>query len=57
MSEKQKLTHNTFCDYEIAKAKRPSRIYTIRMENKTPSGIRTSGLSKVMLARQLAALF
>lgn len=32
MSEKQKATHNAYCDYEVAKAKQPSRIYSIRSE-------------------------
>lgn len=57
MSEKAKAIHNAFCDYEIAKAKEPSRIYSVRNERKQkPSGIITSKLSKAMLAQQLAAL-
>ena len=40
MSEKAKLIHNAYCDYEVAKAKSPSRIYVSeqkhgnRMESK-----------------------
>ena len=49
--------HNAFCDYEIDKAK-SLRIRTVRKPlQQKPSGIRTSGLSKAMLARQLASLF
>lgn len=54
MSEKVKRTHKNYCDYEVAKAKR-IRIYTVKAPDK-PSGIRTSGLSKAMLIRQLAIL-
>ena len=57
MSEKAKATHNTFCNYEIAKANKPSRIYTVRQQERKPLGIRTSNLSRAMLARQLASLF
>ena len=57
MSEKAKSIHNAYCDYEIAKAKSPSRIYNVRDTQKKKLGIRTSGLSKAMLARQLASLF
>lgn len=57
MSEKAKQIHNAYCDYEVAKAKQPSRIYSVRMQQKKKSGIRTSGLSKAMLARQLASSF
>ena len=52
MSEKAKATHNAFCDYEIKKAKS----LQIRTERKS-SGIRTSGLSREMLAMELASLF
>ena len=55
MSEKQKATHNAYCDYEIAKAKQQSRIYTVRPQK--PSGIKTHNMGKAMLARQLASLF
>lgn len=57
MSEKAKAIHNAYCDYEVAKAKQPSRIYSVRTKQKKKSGIRTSGLSKAMLARQLASSF
>ena len=57
MSEKAKVTHNAFCDYEIDKAK-SLRIKTVRKPTQQKlSGIHTSGLSKAMLARQLASLF
>lgn len=57
MSEKQKATHNhnAYCDYEIAKAKQPSRIYTVRTQK--PKGIKTHNMSKAMLAQQLTSLF
>ena len=58
MSEKQKAIHNAYCDYEIAKAKQPSRIYSIRSEvTRKPKGIKTHNMSKAMLARELALLF
>ena len=57
MSEKAKATHKAFCDYEVSKAMQPLRIYSIRELQRKPSGIRTSGLSRAMLARQLASLF
>lgn len=57
MSEKAKEVHKAYCDYQIAKAKQPQRLYTVRREPKKKSGIRTSGLSKAMLAQQLASLF
>ena len=58
MSKKAKQIHNVFCNYEIAKANKPLRIYTVREPaQRKPLGIRTSGLSKVMLTRQLASLF
>lgn len=56
MSEKAKQIHTEFCDYQVAKAK-SSRIYSVRHEPKRKQGIKTSGLSKAMLARQLASLF
>ena len=49
--------HNVFCNYEIAKANKPLRIYTVREQKRKPLGIRTSNLSRAMLARQLASLF
>ena len=57
MSEKQKLTHKTYCDYEVAKAKSPSRIYSIRTETRKPHGIKTNNMSRAMLALELASLF
>lgn len=58
MSEKQKAIHNSYCDYEVAKAKTPSRIYSVRSEIKRkPQGIKTHNMSKAMLARQLALLY
>ena len=58
MSEKAKAIHNAYCDYEVAKAKSPSRIYSIRSEIKRePQGIKTHNMSKAMLAQQLASLF
>ena len=55
MSEKQKAIHNAYCNYEIAKANRPPRIYSV-IPQKT-KGIKTYNMSKAMLARQLASLF
>lgn len=49
MSEKAKTIHNAYCDYEIAKAKSPSRIYSVRAEIKTKSGVKTHNMSKAML--------
>lgn len=58
MSEKQKAIHNSYCDYEVAKAKSPSRIYSVRSDVKRkPQGIKTHNMSKAMLARQLALLY
>ena len=57
MSKKAKQIHNAFCNYQIAKANKPSRIYTVRESQRKPNGIRTSGLSRAMLAQQLASLF
>ena len=58
MSEKQKAIHNAYCDYEVAKAKQPSRIYSVRSEVKRkPQGIKTHNMSKAMLAQTLASLF
>ena len=55
MSEKQKSIHNAYCDYEIAKASRPPRIYSVKPKRK--SGIKTHNMSKAMLAQTLASLF
>ena len=58
MSEKQKAIHNAYCNYEIAKAKASSRIYSVRAEvTRKPKGIKTHNKSKAMLARELALLF
>lgn len=58
MSEKQKATHNAYCNYEVAKAKSPSRIYSVRSDVKRkPQGIKTHNMSKAMLAQTLASLF
>ena len=56
MSEKTKQTHKAYCDYEITKANKTSRIYTVKVPQKKPQ-IRTFGLSKVVLAQQLASLY
>lgn len=57
MSEKQKAIHAAYCDYEVAKAKAQSRIYSVRAGVKKKKGIRTYNMSKAMLARELASLF
>ena len=57
MTEKTKEVHKAFCDYEVEKANKPSRIYTVREQERKPLGIRTNNLSRAMLARQLASLF
>lgn len=57
MSEKAKAIHTAYCDYEVAKAKSPSRIYSVRREKQKSNGIKTYNMSKAMLARQLASLF
>ena len=52
-----KEVHNAFCDYEVEKAK-SLRIRTVRKTTERKSnGIRTSGLSRAMLAMELASLF
>ena len=52
-----KEVHNAFCNYEIDKAK-SLRIKTVRKPTERKSnGICTSGLSKAMLAMELASLF
>lgn len=48
-----KAIHNAYCDYEIAKAKSPSRIYSVRAEIKTKSGVKTHNMSKAMLLRRI----
>ena len=58
MNKKAKEVHKAFCNYEIVKANKPLRIYTVREPaQRKPLGIRTSNLSRAMLARQLASLF
>jgi hypothetical protein len=57
MSEKAKQVHTVYCDYEVAKASRSSRIYSVKPKRKRKSGIKTHNMSKAMLARQLALLF
>lgn len=57
MPEKQKSVHNAYCNYEVAKAKQSSRIYSVLVEIKTKSGVKTHNMSKAMLARQLALLY
>lgn len=56
MLEKAKSIHDNFCNYEIAKAKNGSRIYSVRSESRKQKGIKTHNMSKAMLARQLASL-
>ena len=52
-----KEVHNAFCDYEVKKAK-SLRIKTVRKTTERKSnGIRTSELSRAMLAMELASLF
>lgn len=58
MSEKAKQIHNAYCDYEVAKASRPARIYSVRSQSKRKTkGIKTHNKSKAMLALELASLF
>ena len=56
MSEKHKQIHTAYCDYQIAKASKPSRIYSVKGKTKSNKGIKTTGLSKAMLAKQLSML-
>lgn len=57
MSKRQLLTHNTYCELMIDK--KPSRIYSVggNKIKKHVKGIKQTGESKAMLARQLASLF
>lgn len=56
--KKNAKAHKDYCDYEIAKAKKPSRIYSVKTDSiRKPNGIRTSVLSKAMLAKMLAAMY
>lgn len=57
MREKAKSIHNAYCDYEVSKAKQPSRICSVLAETRKPHGIKTHNMSRAMLARQLASLF
>ena len=57
MSEKAKSIHTAYCNYEIAKAKQPSRIYSVREDKQKSQGIKMHNMSKAMLARQLALLY
>lgn len=57
MSEKVKAIHNAYCDYEIAKANKPTRIYSVKAEVKRNHGIKTHNMSRAMLAQTLASLF
>lgn len=56
MSEKHKQIHTAYCNYQIAKASKPSRIYSVKAEIKSNKGIKTTGLSKAILAKQLSML-
>lgn len=59
MSKRQILTHHTYCDIMVDK--KPSRIYSVggskREFIKPVKGIKQTGESKAMLAKQLASLF
>lgn len=58
MSKRQLLTHHTYCELMIDK--KPSRIFiggSKRENKKLVKGIKQTGESKAMLARQLASLF
>lgn len=57
MSERAKAVSKLYCDYEVRKAKASSKTYAVRSVPQKPKGIVTSGLSKAMLARQIATLF
>lgn len=55
MSERKRI-HNTYCNYQVAKANKPSRIYSVKAEIKSNKGIKKTGLSKAMLTKQLSML-
>ena len=55
MSEKQRI-HIAYCDYQITKANKPVRIYSVKNRNNSTKGVKTSGLSKAMFAKQLSML-
>lgn len=58
MSEKAKQIHATYCNYEVAKASKPARIYSVNADiTRKPTGIKTHNKSKAMLALELASLF
>lgn len=57
MSEKSKMIHKKYCNYEVDKAKAPSKIYSVKAAPKRQNGIRTSGLSKAILAQMLLATY
>ena len=57
MSEKAKQIHTAYCDYEITKANKPTRIYSVRTETRKSNGIKTHNMSRAMLAQTLASLF
>ena len=51
-----KQVHDDFCDYEVNKAKL-LRIRSVRKPTqRKPLGIRTTNMSRAMLARELASL-
>lgn len=58
MLEKQKQIHTAYCNYQVTKASKPSRIYAVKGENNKNKikGVKTTGLSKAMLAKQLSML-
>lgn len=56
MSDKYKTIHTAYCNYQVEKASKPSRIYSVKAEIKSNKGIKTTGLSKAMLAKQLSML-
>lgn len=56
MSDKYKTIHNAYCNYQVAKSSKPSRIYSVKTEIKSNKGVKTTGLSKAMLAKQLSML-
>ena len=57
MRKTAKDIHNEYCDYMISKATSQKCYAVKRPEKKKQTGIKTSGLSKTVLASQLAELF
>ena len=55
MSEKHKQIHTAYCDYQIAKASKASRDYSVKAD-KTNKSIKTAGSSNAMLAKHLSML-